>query len=455
MEIPVKKNQELEVEIIDLSHEGMGIAKVEGFLVFVENALVGEKVKIRIVKVLKNFSYAIVKEYVTKSPQRVTLKDKRLLQTGIAPLAHMAYDAQLDFKQQQVSRVMEKIAKMPEVEVLPTLGMENPVGYRNKAQIPVRQVEGKLTGGFFKKNSHDLVPLEDFYIQDPVIDETLKHVLDILNRFKVKGYNEADHTGFLRHLIIKRGHYTKEIMLVLVTSKKKFFKGEDIASVIVKEIPEVVSIVQNVNERKTNVILGKENHVLFGKAYYEDQLLGNTYRISAPSFYQVNTLQAETLYQTAINYANLSKEDVVVDAYCGIGTIGLSLAKKVKHVYGVEIVPEAIEDAKVNAHHNGIKNTTFKAGRAEDVMASWQEKGIQPTVVMVDPPRKGLAESFIEATIAMNPEKIVYISCNPATMARDMAIFAEKGNYEVKKVQPVDLFPQTYHEEAVGLLVKK
>lgn len=451
--IPVKKNDVLEVTIEDLSYEGLGVAKLDRFPIFVENALPKEVVQIKIVKVVKKFAFAIVLEYIKTAENRVEA-DKKLLQTGIAPLQHLAYEDQLIFKQKQVKNALEKIAKMPEVPVSKTIGMEKPFGYRNKAQVPVRRIEGQLKTGFFRKNSHDLIPITDFYIQNPKIDEALQVVVAILQGFNVKAYNEEQHEGFLRHIIIRYGHYSHEMMVILVTRKDKFFKGETIAKKIAEELPEVVSVIQNVNEDKTNVILGKVNHVLYGKESYRDTLLGNTYEISAPSFYQVNTEQTEKLYETAIDFADVKAHDVVVDAYCGIGTIGLSLAKKVAQVYGVEVVPEAIADAKRNALINGIDNVTYKVGKAEEVMAKWQDKKIKPSVVMVDPPRKGLAESFIDATIAMKPEKIVYVSCNPATFARDVALFKEKGGYDLQKVQPVDLFPQTTHVECVGLLVK-
>lgn len=452
--LSVKKNERYTLDIIDLSYEGMGVAKIDGYLLFIENALPGERVEVLVVKAGNKFGYGKVEKWLTESPDRQPLKDNRLLRTGIAPLAHLNYEQQLLFKQKQVENVMSKIAKMPEVDILPTIPMENPVGYRNKAQIPVRRIDGRLATGFYKKNSHELVEIEDYYIQDPAIDEAIKRVRDILQRFQVRGYNEAKNEGQIRHIIIRRGHYSHEMMVVLVTRKEKFFKGKEIASIIHEELPEVVSVVQNINEEKTNVILGDKEKVLYGRNYIEDQLLGKTYRISSKSFYQVNTEQTEKLYQTAIEFAALQKEDTVIDAYSGIGTIGLSLADKVKEVYGMELVPEAIEDAQFNALTNKIENAHYEVGKAETVMKKWQDKGIKPSVIVVDPPRKGLDARFIASAIDMEPAKLVYISCNPATFARDAKLFAESG-YEVKKVQPVDLFPQTHHVELVALLAPK
>ena len=452
--LSVKKNERYTLDIIDLSYEGMGVAKIDGYPLFIENALPGERVEVLVVKAGNKFGYGKVEKWLTESPDRQPLKDNRLLRTGIAPLAHLNYEQQLLFKQKQVENVMSKIAKMPEVNILPTIPMENPIGYRNKAQIPVRRMDGRLATGFYKKNSHELVEIEDYYIQDPAIDEAIKRVRDILQRFQVRGYNEAKNEGQIRHIIIRRGHYSHEMMVVLVTRKEKFFKGKELASIIHEELPEVVSVIQNINEEKTNVILGDKEKVLYGRSYIEDQLLGKTYRISSKSFYQVNTEQTEKLYQTAIEFAALQKEDTVIDAYSGIGTIGLSLADKVKEVYGMELVPEAIEDAQFNALTNKIENAHYEVGKAETVMKKWQDKGIKPSVIVVDPPRKGLDARFIASAIDMEPAKLVYISCNPATFARDAKLFAESG-YEVKKVQPVDLFPQTHHVELVALLAPK
>ncbi|WP_206856078.1 23S rRNA (uracil(1939)-C(5))-methyltransferase RlmD [Candidatus Enterococcus mangumiae] len=449
----IKKNERYTVDIIDLSYEGLGVAKIDGYPLFIENALPGEQVEILVVKAGNKFGYGKVENWLTTSPDRQDITSNVLLRTGIAPLAHLKYDQQLAFKQKQVEHVLTKIAKTPEVQVQPTIGMAEPTGYRNKAQIPVRRVDGELVTGFYKKNSHDLVEIEDFFIQDPQIDQAIIKVREILQRFQVRGYNEEKNEGQIRHIIVRRGHYTHQMMVVLVTRKEKFFKSKEIAEAIHEALPEVVSVIQNINEEKTNVILGEKEKVLFGQSYIEDQLLGKTYRISSKSFYQVNTVQTEVLYQKAIEFAELKKDDVVIDAYSGIGTIGLSLADQVASVYGMEIVPAAIEDAQFNALTNKIENAHYEVGKAEAVMKKWQDKGIKPTVLVVDPPRKGLDARFIDSAIDMAPERIVYISCNPATFARDVKLFAEDG-YKLEKVQPVDLFPQTHHVECVGLLRK-
>ena len=449
----LKKNDIVDAEIIDLSHEGAGVARVDGLVFFVENALPGERIRMRVLKVKKNSGFGKVEEYLSTSPDRNTDLDVAYLRTGIADLGHLAYSQQLKFKRKQVVDNLYKIAGLKDVEVAETLGMEEPVAYRNKAQVPVRRVNGQLETGFFRKHSHDLMPIEDFYIQDKEIDRLILFVRDLLRRFDIKPYDEVEQTGLIRNLVVRRGHYTGQIMLVLVTTRPKIFRIEQMIEKIVEAFPTVVSILQNINEENTNAIFGPTFRTLYGQDTIEDQMLGNTYAISAQSFYQVNTVMAEKLYQTAIDFSDLTAEDVVIDAYSGIGTIGLSFAKSVKAVYGVEVIEQAVEDAKKNARLNGITNAHFVADTAEKAMAKWSKEGIQPSVLIVDPPRKGLTESFIKASAAMQPQKITYVSCNPATMARDIKLYQELG-YQLTKVQPVDLFPQTHHVETVVLITR-
>jgi len=453
-EMPVKKNQKLEVTVVDLSHLGMGVAKIDGYPIFVENALPQEKILVRIVKVGKKFGFGKLLSIIQKSPYRQEVENEDLLRTGIAPLSHLMYEQQLAFKQEQVRNVLKKTAKMPEIQVKKTIGMQQPFGYRNKAQIPIRKIDGILQTGFYRKNSHELIPIDNFFIQDPAIDAAIIVIREILQQFEVKAYNEKNNSGFLRHIVIRRGYQTHEMMVVLVTRKEHFFQGEKIAQAIQEKMPEVVSIIQNVNPKQTNVIMGNQEKVLLGRSDIYDQLLGKTFRISAKSFYQVNTPQAEVLYQKAFDLADLEKDDIVIDAYSGIGTIGLSLADQVKHVYGMETIAQAVTDAQENAKLNRIENADYVAGKAEDVMPKWQKEGIQPDVIFVDPPRKGLDQSFIETACQMKPEKFIYISCNPATMARDLTVFAEQG-YFTDSIQPVDLFPQTHHVETVMMLKQK
>lgn len=443
----------IEVEIVDLSHEGAGVAKAEGLVFFVENALPGELIRMRVLKVNKKIGFGKVEEFLRTSDQRNENLDMAYLRTGIADLGHLNYPAQLDFKRKRIKDSLYKIAGVPDVEVPPTLGMEQPLGYRNKAQVPVRRVNGQLETGFFRKNSHDLLPIEDFYIQDPIIDQVILFTRDLLRRFDLKPYDEQEKTGLIRNLVVRRGHYSGEIMVILVTTRPKIFRVEQLMERLTEAFPTIKSIMQNINDQPGNAIFGKDWRTLYGQVYITDQMLGNDFQIAAPAFYQVNTEMAEKLYQTAIDFSELTADDVVIDAYSGIGTIGLSVAKHVKQVYGVEVIPEAVENSQKNAEINGITNASYVCAPAEEAIQNWLKEGIQVDVILVDPPRKGLTESFIKASVSMEPQKITYISCNVATMARDIKLYQELG-YELKKVQPVDLFPQTHHVECVALLVK-
>lgn len=448
---PVEKNQEYNVTIADLSYQGLGVAKIDNFPIFIENALPGEEIKVQITKVKHSFAFGRVTSFITTSPDRVQLVDKAYTQTGIATLQHLTYSAQLKFKQHQVAVDFQKLG-LDDVEVNPTIGMDDPTHYRNKAQVPVRLINGRLETGFYRKHSHDLIPIEDFYIQDQKIDEAILVVRDLLRTFHVAPYNEEHHKGVVRNIMVRRGYYSHEMMIVLVTRAKKIPHTDEIVAGILAKLPEVKSIIQNVNSAKTNALMGPVNNVLAGSNVITDTLLGLKFAISATSFYQINPVQTEKLYQLAIDKADLQKDDVVVDAYCGIGTISLAVAQHVKKVYGVEIVDQAVEDAKHNAKINNIRNVSFVAARAEEQMSKWQSDGLKPDVVFVDPPRKGLDSTLINSVAAMNPKKVVYISCNPATLARDVQLFAEKGYQVNQPIQPVDQFPQTIHVESVTVL---
>ncbi|MGY3724260.1 23S rRNA m(5)U-1939 methyltransferase [Granulicatella balaenopterae] len=449
----MKKNEEVTVTIEDLTYEGLGVGKVDGYPLFIENALIGEEVKVLVMKVGKSFGYAKVVERLTTSPDRVPLTDRVGIRIGTMPLQHMSYNSQLVFKKKQVAQVMKSIAHMPEVPVFDTLGMTNPWGYRNKAQVPVRAIAGELQTGFFRKNSHNMVAVENFHIQDPEIDKAIVAIRDIMREYGVKPYNEKKNIGNLRNIIVRRGYHSGEMMVVLVTRTAKLFPLSKIIPDILEKVPGVVSIIQNVQPFRTNVIMGKETIVLHGEDKFTDQLMGLDFHISSRSFYQVNPVQTEVLYQTAIDAAGLTGEETVIDAYCGIGTLSLALAQNAKEVYAMEIISDAIEMANENKALNNITNAHFKVGAAEEVMPRWKEEGLQADVIVVDPPRKGLEKEFIEAAAAVEPSRIVYVSCNPATMARDLALFAELG-YVTKSVQPVDMFPQTTHVESVALLEK-
>ena len=451
VKVPVHKNEEYPAKVVDLTYEGNGVVKIDDFPVFVPNALPGEEVTVKITKVASHFAWGRVMAWQTKSPDRVDVKDKKYIQTGIAPLGHLKYAAQLKFKQHQIKELLEK-AHLDDIAVLPTMGMDRPYHYRNKAQVPVKTIRGQLQTGFYKRGSHTLVPIEDFYIQDPKIDAAIVVIRDLLRKYHVTPYDERTGKGVIRTVMVRRGYYSHEVMVVLVTNTRRLPMADQIVDGIVAGVPEVKSIVQNINDKRTNRLLGDRNRTLWGKDEIHDQLLGIDFAISPLSFYQVNPQQTERLYQTAIDNAGLDGSQTVIDAYCGIGTISLAVAKHAKQVYGVEIVPAAIADAKHNAKRNGIRNAQFVVGKAEDQFAKWQASGLKPDVVIVDPPRKGVAESLIEATGKMGPEKVIYVSCNPATLVRDIKRFGEQGYRVAKPIQPVDQFPQTTHVESVTVL---
>lgn len=450
MQTPVKKNQKLTLTVDDLTYEGMGVAKVDNYPLFIAGVLPNEKIEAVVVKTRKNFGYARALKYLTISPDRVANDEQ---QSGITPLGHLKYEAQLKFKQNQIQQLLKK-AHLEQIKVNPTIGMDNPYHYRNKAQVPVQKINGKLEVGFYRKGSHHFMPLKNFMIQDKRIDEVLQAVLKILNKYDLSAYDETTGKGLIRHLMVRRGFYSHEVMMVIVTNGKSFPHGDKIAMEIMQTLPDVKSVIQNVNSKNTNVILGKEDIKLAGNSTIQDELNGLKFDISAHSFYQVNPQQTEKLYTEAIKKADLTGKETVIDAYCGIGTISLTMAKHAAKVYGVEIVPEAIVDAKRNAQLNNLTNVDFEVGNAEEWMEKWNQAGITPDVIMVDPPRKGLTLSLIQSATAMKPTKIVYVSCNPATLVRDLQQFMDEGYHVTQPIQPVDQFPQTPHVESVTVLEK-
>ncbi|MCT0013661.1 23S rRNA (uracil(1939)-C(5))-methyltransferase RlmD [Weissella confusa] len=449
---PVVKNQEFDATVIDLTYEGNGVVKVDDFPIFVPNAVPGEEIRVGITKVAGTYAFGRVVKTLKESEDRNKDVDVATLTTGIAPLAHLKYDAQLRFKQNQIQELFKK--QHVDVEVSETLGMENPTGYRNKAQIPTRELRGELTTGFFRRGSHNLMPIEDFYIQDPEIDKAIVVIRDILRKYHIPAYNEFEHTGVIRNIMVRRGYYSHEMMVVLVTRSKKLPGAEMIVEEIREALPEVKSIIQNVNQDKTNVILGEKNNTLWGKNVITDTLFGKKFAIGPNSFYQVNPQTTETLYQLAADKAGLNGDEEVIDAYSGIGTISLTIADRVKSVLGVEIVPGAVDDAKRNADINGVTNAKFELGKAEEKMVEWHDAGMRPDVIFVDPPRKGLTPELIDAATGMEPEKFMYISCNPATLARDTVQILENGYHIEGPVQPIDQFPQTTHIESITVFVK-
>ncbi|WP_170006371.1 23S rRNA (uracil(1939)-C(5))-methyltransferase RlmD [Bacillus fonticola] len=451
---PVNKNTIVEVTFEDLTHEGQGVAKVDGFPLFVPYGLPGEKATVKVVKLQKGYGFARIMEMSEASPDRVEPPCPIYKECGGCSLQHLSYEGQLRAKQKHVQDVMQRIGGFPDVNVLPTLGMDNPWTYRNKAQVPVGEREGGLIAGFYQKRSHEIIDMETCMIQGETNDQLVQHVKEICQKYGVEAYNEKTHKGNLRHIMVRTGANTDEIMLVLITRTKDLPHRKAILEEVVEAFPNVKSIVQSINLKRTNKVIGDETRVLWGRDVIYDTIGGVKFAISAQSFYQVNPEQTEVLYGKALEYAGLTGDETVIDAYCGIGTISLFLAQKAKHVYGVEIVPQAIEDAMRNAELNGIRNVKFEAGAAEDVIPRWVEEGVEVDVLVVDPPRKGCDASLLETILEMKPKKVVYVSCNPATLARDLRVLAD-GGYGVGDVQPVDMFPQTGHVECVALIELK
>jgi 23S rRNA (uracil1939-C5)-methyltransferase len=447
--IPVNRNDYIDVVFEDLTHDGAGVAKVDGYPLFIPNGLPGEKAKVKVIKAGKGYGIGRLIELYEKSPYRVEIPSIDTNKYGGCQLEHISYEGQLKYKENQVRQVLARIGKLEDVKIHPILGMDTPWHYRNKAQVPVGEMDGKLIAGFFKPRSHQIVDTNESLIQLPEINEAVKAVKEICSELGIPAYQEETHKGVLRHIMARYGKQTGEVMVVLITRTADIPFQNKLVEEIVARLPKVKSIVHNINSKRTNVILGEKTKVLWGNEVIYDYIGDVKFAISALSFYQVNPVQTRVLYEKALEYADLSGEENVIDAYCGIGTISLFLAQKARKVFGVEIVLEAIEDAKRNAALNGITNAEFAAGEAEVVIPKWYKEGNVADVLVVDPPRKGCDEALLQTIIEMKPKKVVYVSCNPATLARDLRIL-EDGGYKTVEVQPVDMFPQTTHVECVA-----
>lgn len=438
----VEKNKEYVVEIIDNGMEGEGIAKINDFVIFIPNAIKGEKVRILILKVLKSHAYGKILEILEKSKYRIEEDCATYKRCGGCNLRHIDYEETLNIKQKNVQNLVNKTLKDKNIEVKKVIGMGNPYGYRNKAQYPVgTNKQGEPVIGVFANRTHEIVPMQKCYIQNEIAEKIAFTIYKFIKEKNIPVYNESDMSGIIRHIVIKVGIRTHEIMCILVLNGKNIPYESELVEMLVKQY-NVKTIVKNINEQNTNVILGKQNIVIHGDGYIYDILGEYTFKISPMSFYQVNPVQAEVLYNTAIEMAKLSNEDILFDLYCGIGTIGIFASQYIKKVYGIEIVEEAIKDAKENAKLNNIENIEFYAGDVEKVFANLiEKKQIYPDIIIVDPPRKGLDENTVKNILAVEPKKVVYISCNPSTIVRDIKLLEEK--YETNEIQPVDMFPFT------------
>lgn len=454
IEIPVIRGQKYTIDIVSMGHSGEGVGKYEDFTVFIPYALVGEKVEVLITEVKKSYAKGRLLEIITKSPDRTTPKCNIYDQCGGCQMQHLTYDAQLKMKQQQVIDAVERIAKQTATIIHPTIGAKSPWNYRNKMQFPVARKGNDIIVGCYAQGSHSIIDTQNCCIQNESNNIIANAVRGIIKRLNISTYDEKTRRGVIRHIIGRVGTASGEVMVVLVTNTEILPKQEKIIAELRGNIPGLVSIMQNINMENTNVVMGKRTLKLWGELSITDKMGGLTFNISARSFFQVNTVQAEILYNKAVEYAGLTGKEIVIDAYCGTGTITLFLAKQAKKVYGIEIIASAITDANKNATCNQISNTEFITGDATEVMPKLYQEGIRPDVIVVDPPRAGCEKIVLEAFARMNPTRIVYVSCNPASLARDIAILANLG-YLAKEIQPVDMFSETSHVEAVCKLVRQ
>lgn len=450
----VEKNKEYTVDIIDNGFAGEGIAKINNFTIFVPNSIKGEKVKIVIVKVLSSHAFGKIIEIISSSNQRIESDCNTYKRCGGCSLRHIQYEETLKIKQNAVQSLVNKTLNN-KVIVEPVLGMENPYHYRNKAQYPIgTDKNGKPVMGVFANRTHEIIPIQTCLIQNEKTEELAKFIFDYIVKNKISIYDEKTRKGLIRHIVTKIGVKTDEMMCILVINGEKIPKEKELVSEITRYFPKVKTIIKNMNRKNTNVILGQQNINLYGEGYIKDELGDYVFKISPLSFYQVNPLQAERLYQIGVDAAKISKQDIVFDLYCGIGTISLFMSKFAKRVYGIEIVKEAVEMAKENARLNQVNNVDFIAGDVEKVLEDLlYKKKIIPDVVMIDPPRKGLDSKSIENLLMIRPKRLVYISCNPATLMRDLDKL--EVLYEVKALKPVDMFPFTSHVECVAVLQLK
>lgn len=454
MNMQVEKNKEYIVDIIDNGFQGEGIAKIDGFTIFIPNAIKGEKIKILIVKVLASHAFGKIIEIIKQSDYREESDCITYKRCGGCSLRHIKYNETLKIKQNAVQSLVNKTLEN-KLKVEETLGMDKPYHYRNKAQYPIGlNKEGKPVIGVFANRTHEIIPIETCYIQNKQSEEIAKYIFNFLVNHKIKVYDEKSGKGLVRHIVTKIGIKTNEVMCIIVINGNELPYEDILVNELTHKFENIKSIIKNINTKNTNVILGNENINLYGNGYIKDILGDFIFKISPMSFYQVNPVQAEKLYNIGVELADINKNDIVFDLYCGIGTISLFMSKFAKEVYGVEIVEEAIVAAKENACINNVTNTKFIAGDVEKVLDDLVNvKKIIPDIIMLDPPRRGLDNTSIENIRKVSPKKVIYISCNPATLVRDLSKLEDK--YNVKSIKPVDMFPFTSSVECCAVLELK
>ena len=451
--IPVRRGQVYEIRIERLGTSGEGVGRYENFTVFIPQALPNERVLTVIEEVKKTYARGRIQKILQENPARVTPLCEIYDECGGCQLQHLSYEEQLHAKRAQVVDALTHIGKLPQILVNETLRADDTWNYRNKMQFPIGLHKGRLVVGCFAQGSHRIINTENCHIQRSANNELANTVREVAEKLHIPVYNEDTHKGILRHIVGRVGR-RGELMAVIVTATKQLPRAKDFVRLLRERLPHLVSVHQNIQTYRNNVIMGRDTELLWGRPTILDTLGRLNFHISPRSFFQVNTRQAERLYEQALTYADLHGTETVIDAYCGTGTITLFLAQKARKVYGIEIVQPAILDARKNARDNHVKNAEFIVGDATAVMPALYKQGIRPDVVVVDPPRAGCTEIVLRTFANMKPQRIVYVSCNPATLARDLAILKDLG-YITQEVQPVDLFPQTSHVENVALLMRK
>ncbi len=451
---PVTAGKEYTIEIVGLGHSGEGVGRFRDFTVFVPNAIPGEEVKVRIREVKKNYARGELLAVLRSADQRISPVCPVYEACGGCQLQHMAYGEQLNWKRRVVADALQRIGKLASVIVHPTIGVREPWYYRNKMQYPVGEKNGQIVAGCFARGTHRIIDTTHCAIQHPLNNEIAGQVKEVLQMLGISVYDEATGRGLVRHILGRVGVKTGELMLVLVTNGPELPFLRELIDQLRQRLPQLVSIVQNINTRNTNIILGEQTHTLWGRDTITDYIGPFKFNISARSFFQVNTAQAEILYAKALEYAGLTGRETVIDAYCGTGTITLFLAQKARYIYGIEVVPEAIANARENAALNAVDNVEFLVGDTVELMPHMFAQGVRPEVIVVDPPRAGCAREVLDTFISMRPQRIVYVSCNPSSLARDLAYLAEHA-FVTREVTPVDMFPQTSHVESVVWVQRK
>ena len=454
MELPIEIGEKISGEIIDITHQGDGVLRVDGFTVFTDKGIIGDKVEAEIVELKKSFGKAETLNILEESDKRIESKCKVSDRCGGCQLQSMKYEEQLKFKKDRIENDIERIGKLEDILIHDVIGMEEPYRYRNNVQIPVGYVDGKVAIGHYERGSHRVVDTEICVIQEEIADRVVRIIREYMVENNIRTYNRRSHDGIVRHIIVRTARDTKDTMVIIVTKGGTLPIRKEFIERLTTGVPEIKSIIHNVNNQRTNVVMGEKTTIIYGDEKIIDKIGDIEFKISAKSIFQVNTDQAEKMYDKVLEYADLKGDETVIDLYSGIGSITLHLAKAAKMVYGIEISKDAIEDAKENAELNDIENVGFFQGKAEELLPQLKDQGINADLLVVDPPRRGCEQELLDTIIEMNPEKFIYVSCNPATLARDLNYLTENG-FKVVEIQPVDMFAQTTHVECIALIQRE